>query len=52
MMDKEKFEKVEGALISFIVTTAEEKTVSEKAVEVLPETVKALADLERAYFGQ
>ena len=50
-MDKGKFEKVESALVNFIVNTAEGKTVSEKAVEVLPGTVRALADLERVNWG-
>ena len=48
-MTKEKREKISEALADFIIRVTIDKTASEKDVEVLPETVRALIEFERSY---
>ncbi len=46
-MNKEQKKKVVEALVDFVVRVAEGKQTSGTEVEVLPEVVKALIELDR-----
>ena len=48
-MTKEKREKISEALADFIIRVLEDKTASERDVEVLPEVIKALIEFEKSY---
>ena len=45
-MNNESFKEIEKALVSFIKRVAKGETVSEAEVAILPETVRALIELD------
>jgi hypothetical protein len=47
-MDKMQKEKVESALIDFIIRTAQNDKAAPEAVAVLPNVVSSLIELERS----